>query len=86
MTSEDLWYTPPKQDLFDELKKISIEIWEAYDDTHGYSSEKIGQIKGLRNIRDNFMFMFQMFDWVNQTKVLSAASDELKTAIRERLI
>jgi hypothetical protein len=50
------------------MKKASISVWEEYDNTYGYVDEKVGRIKNIENIRDNFMFMFSMFDTNNQKR------------------
>jgi len=81
----NLYYQPPKDKVFNEMKKESIKIWKSYDDTYGYASEKINKVKDLRNVSDNFMYMFAMFDVFNQRKLLSSLSDASRIAIRLRL-
>ena len=31
-----LYYTPPSEECFNELKQKAIEIWQSYDNTYGY--------------------------------------------------
>jgi hypothetical protein len=80
-----LYYTPPLQKLFDEVKNKCMEVWNTYDDTYGYASEKIGRIKDLKNVSDNFMYMVAMFDMDNQKRLAKLLSEEAKKAIAERI-
>jgi hypothetical protein len=93
MNNVELYYTPPKQEIFDELKKISMDFWqEKYpEDEHRYYAQyyaqsKIERIKDLQNIGDNFMYILAMFDTYNQREVISKLTDETKEAIRLRII
>jgi|LakMenE18May11ns_1017448.scaffolds.fasta_scaffold9843321_3 hypothetical protein len=81
-----LYYTPPEQALFDELKEKCIEIWQTYDDTYNYATNKIDQLKGLHNISGNFVDMFAMFDIGNQEILAEKLSEECSTAIKDRLL
>lgn len=81
-----LYYTPPDQALFDELKAACIEIWKTYDDTYNHSTNKIDQIKSLYNISGNFMDMAAMFDIQNQLTLSENISDECNAAIRDRML
>ena len=74
-----LYYTPPTDSQFNELKEKAIEIWQIYDNTHGYVDEKVNQIKDIKNIGDNFMYMVAMFDVHNQKKL----ADKLKKGTKE---
>lgn len=60
--NKKLYYMPPTDEVFNEVKNSAIEIWREYDDTYGYASEKISQIKNISNVRDNFMFMVARSD------------------------
>lgn len=75
------FYTPPTDSVFDELKSIAIELWKTYDDTHWYASEKVDHIRDLKNTSTNFILIFQMFDIINQSKIISRASDDLIEAL-----
>ena len=81
----DNYYVPPSNEIFEEIKKKSIGIWKTYDDTHGYSTEKIDRIKDLENVQDNAMYMVAMFDWVNKKKLNDKLSEESKAFIENRL-
>ena len=83
--SQELYYTPPEQEMFDEMKKLAIDIRNTYDNTYWYASDKIDRIKDLENIRDNFMYIFAMFDIHNQKKLVSNASWDLLARLFERL-
>jgi hypothetical protein len=80
-----LYYTPPLQSVFNEVKEKAIGIWSAYDNTYGYVDEKLSKLRGLGNIGDNFMFMVAMFDSENQRKLAHKLSPEAKEAISERI-
>jgi len=81
-----LYYTPPTNDQFNELKEKAIEIWQTYDNTYGYADEKVNRIKDIKNIGDNFMYMVAMFDIVNQKKLAEKMSEETKKAVKDRMI
>jgi hypothetical protein len=65
MTSEE-YYVAPSDQVFEDVKQAAIKVWETYDDTFGYRTSKITQIKDLQNIKDNAWFMVAMFDRHNQ--------------------
>lgn len=65
------YYISPAQEVFDEVKRASIELWSTYNDDYGYATEKIGKIKDLQNIRDNAAYMVAMFDRSNQIILLN---------------
>lgn len=70
------YYDPPSDEIFEEIKEKSIEIWNTYDNTYWYVDEKINKIKDIWNISDNAMFIFWMFDINNQTILFSKISPE----------
>ena len=80
-----LYYTPPLQNVFDEVKEKAIEIWKTYDNTYGYVDEKLNKLRGLGNFGDNFMYMVAMFDQENQSKLGHKLSPEARQAISDRL-
>ena len=86
MSETKLYYTPPKQEYFEELKSKAIEIWKTYDNTYGYSDDKVGRIKDIKNIEDNFMYMVAMFDYSNQQILANKLSDGARFAVKLRMI
>ena len=84
MTHEQYYIAPPEK-VFDEIKKGAMEIWKTYDDTYGYSSDKINRIKDLQNIRDNAWFIVAMFDHQNQMKLISKVSPETAAMILDSM-
>ena len=83
---EDFDYTKaPSQVIFNDIKRSATKIWKTYDDTYGYQSEKIGMIKGLKNVRDNYWMMIGMFDSINQRKLLTLVKPETAVFIIKAL-
>ena len=81
-----LYYTPPTDKQFNELKEKAIEVWKEYDNQYGYVDEKVNAIKDIGNIQDNFMYMVAMFDSDNQRKLAEKLSQETRKSVRERMI
>ena len=79
------YYKAPDQDVFDEIKRASIELWRTYDDTYGYASQKISRIKDIENVRDNAWYMVAMFDQFNQIKLIKLLNEKARTAVLEVL-
>lgn len=87
MNSEQrLYYTPPPDAVFDEVKEAAIELWSTYDDTHGYATSKIDRIKDIENVSDNFMYIVAMFDVPNQIKLGSLITPASQRCIYERMV
>ena len=81
-----LYYTPPLDNQFDELKQKAVEIWFTYNDEYGYVTGKVEKIKDLKNVGDNFMYMVAMFDISNQRILAKSLSEDTRLAVRERLV
>lgn len=84
-----LYYTPPDDNLFEELKAKAIELWtERYPEETSpfYAKEKIDRIKDIGNIQDNFMYIVAMFDIENQQLLADKLSMETRWAVSERMI
>lgn len=81
-----LYYTAPEDSIFNEIKQAAIEIWQGYDDTFGYASEKISRISDMENIGDNVMYIFSMFDTSNQQRLARRLSVDARRAIGTRLL
>lgn len=75
----------PLQSIFDDIKKNAIEIWNTYDNTYGYRTEKLNRIKDLENIRDNALYMVGMFDYQNQAKLFWMLEEDTKSYIKPYL-
>lgn len=71
LKSIELFYTPPKDEYFEELKSLCIRFWKVYPDNGyrnvertkletEYANEKIQQIQNLKNEGANFISMVQM--------------------------
>jgi hypothetical protein len=82
--SEQLFYIAPSDTIFNQMKELALNIWSTYDDTHGYATEKKEIVNSLENVGSNFMTIYQMFDFINQSRIMDKASDDLKKAINER--
>lgn len=96
LKSIELFYTPPKDRCFEELRKICIRFWEVYDDfflwsEHGqelmdeYKQSKINQIKDLKNEGANFAYMVQMIHENNRKVIAKCLSMETRNEISMRL-
>lgn len=81
-----LYYTPPTDQEFNELKEKAIEIWSTMGDEPSYSKEKIGRIKDIQNVGDNFMYMVAMFDQGNQERLAEMLSEDTRKAVRARMV
>ena len=79
------YYTPPSQEVFDDIKQASIKVWQTMDDTYGYATDKIKRIKDLENVQDNAWYMFAMFDIFNQAKLIDLVSPTTQEKIQGML-
>ncbi len=68
------YYAAPPQELFDEIKKQAIAVWNTFSDEFGYASEKIDEIKDIQNIKDNAWHIIAMFDIQNRQIFLRGLS------------
>lgn len=82
-----LYYTPPPDEQFEELRSSAISLWkELNDNKFGYVTKKVNSIKDIGNIEDNFMYIIAMFDHFNQIELASRLSEETKISVRNRMI
>lgn len=81
----DDYYTAPSDEVFNEIKEKAIEIWQTYDDTYGYASEKIGYVNRITNVKDNWGTIVGMFDSTNQQKLLAKLSPEAREKVEQWL-
>ena len=72
------YYTEPSDEIFDEIKNKSIDIWKTYSDIGGYSSGKIARVSNITNVQDNAYYIIAMFDEFNQRKLYDSVSREAK--------
>lgn len=75
------YYTAPSQAIFNDIKKNALKIWEGYDDTYGYRTEKTERVKGIKNISDNVWCIVAMFDPINQAKLISMVKPKTASLI-----
>lgn len=80
---DNLYYKPPSDEIFNEIKEAATKIWSGYEDP--YKTEKINRIKDIGNVQDNAMYMVAMFDLTNQRKLADLLSLDACAAIRERM-
>jgi hypothetical protein len=81
-----LYYTPPTDEIFEEVKQACMDLWQDVGDQQSYIDEKVSRIKDIKNIQDNFMYMIAMFDDNNQRALSRALTFDASLAIRERMI
>lgn len=85
MNDTQLYYTAPSQEIFDEVKEEALNIWNTYDNTYGYASEKMNRVNSITNISDNVMTIIAMFDSSNQAKLASKLTPEARKAVADRI-
>lgn len=83
--SKELYYTAPNDEMFEDIRQAAVQIWETYDNTHGYVTEKLKIVYALTNTGDNYMAMFSMFDPDNQRKLLALVKPETSDRIIKAL-
>jgi hypothetical protein len=71
----------PTQQIFNEMRTVASEIWNTYDNTYGYATQKLSYVNSIENIEDNAMVFYRMFDYINQQKMKSLLSQEALTYI-----
>ena len=69
--SPEEYYTAPAQEIFDDVKQGAIALWQTYDDTYGYATDKVKRIKDIENVKDNTGYMVAMFDAENQQRLIN---------------
>lgn len=74
---------PVPKAIFQELKEAAIKIWETYDNTYGYVDEKLGTVRSIPNVSDNYGTFIGMFDASNQRKLYDSVGDEAKALIAD---
>ena len=79
------YYEAPTDEIFEEVKAGCIEIWNTYDNSYGYVTEKVSSIEDIANVSDNAMYMVAMFDSSNRFKLLGNLSPEARKFVDERI-
>ncbi len=82
--SVKLFYTPPKDECFEELRIICIRFWRSFDEAE-YVEEKISRIKNLKNEGCDFVMMIQMIHPVSREVISKSLSLETRNEISMRL-
>lgn len=56
-----LFYKPPSNEIFNEVRGLFIKFWCAnFDNTFGYVDGKVERLRSMTNSGSEFMGMFQM--------------------------
>ncbi len=82
----ELYYTPPSDKCFNEVKKIAIKLWREIATDEGYLKEKLEDVMDLKNVQDNFMYMIFRFHPLYQMKLSEMISAKTRKAVSDRLI
>lgn len=83
----NLYYTPPSDAAFEDMRKAAAEVWKKYKDEPGdYYEEKMSVVRRVQNISDNFMYLFAMFDFKNQRECVALLEPSTIEEVRVRLI
>lgn len=83
---KELYYTPPSDECFEDMRECAIETWKEVSRDKFYLEEKVSRISKIQNIQDNFMYILAMFDSGNQIKVGRKLLPKTRQAINERLM
>ena len=73
---------------FEEIRENAMKLWKIVDidnDKYRYTTIKIEQVKDIKNISDNFMYIIQMFDIQNQHKLAESLSETTRKVIRQEM-
>lgn len=75
----------PTEKIFEDIKQAAIAVWNTFDDTYGYRSEKLERVDSIKNYSDNWFTFISMFDFQNQYKLLNNIKDiDTITFLREQ--
>ena len=87
MMDAELYYTPPTDEVFNEVKEKCVAMWvDNFDNEFGYVDGKVNRIKDMPNVSDNLMYMIAMFHPHLQRALAERLSDEANTEIMLRLL
>ena len=96
MNIKELYYKPPKDKCFEELKQACIRFWSSFPEFHlwdekqeqlerEYIQSKIDEIKDLKNEGSNFVSMVQMIHPISREVIARLLSVETRHAVSIRL-
>ena len=80
-----IYYKPPKQEYFDDLKSACIRYFKTFDNDFGYVDEKIKTLESLENVGGNFMSMVKMIHPLAWELIAEIISLETRNEISMRL-
>jgi hypothetical protein len=80
-----IYYKPPKQECFDDLKSACIRYFKTFDNDFGYADEKIKTLESLENVGGNFMTMVKMFHPLAWEVIAELLTLETRVHISARL-
>ena len=70
-------------EIYDEIKNVSIKLWGTHSDEHGYVTDKVNQIKDLPNSAYNVAKIIRMFDHWHQKAIAGRISIEARRIVSE---
>ena len=80
-----IYYKPPKQEYFDDLKSACIRYFKTFDNDFGYADEKIKTLESLENVGGNFMSMVKMIHPLAWEVLAELVTLETRVHISSRL-
>jgi hypothetical protein len=82
-----LFYTPPNDKVFEELKNACIKFWTICfkEDGKDYVDEKVSRINSLKNEGSNFISMVQMIHPNSRILIAKQLSYETRYEVSRRL-
>ena len=77
------YYIAPSDETFEEIKRTAISIWSNpnYGYHQMYIDEKVGMIKDIGNIKDNYAHIIGQFDVDKQIALITLLSDKAKSEL-----
>lgn len=79
------YYKAPSDSVFNNIKENAIKLWQTFDDTYGYATEKVSRIERIHNTSDNAWYIVAMFDLGNQGRLIEMLDEEARNAVLEML-
>lgn len=66
----------PTNEVFNDIKSKSIEVWRTESNDGGYADGKIKYIETVENYKDNWNAIIGLFDEANQLKLMCLLGGE----------